>query len=55
VKYQPNDPVFVEWHGMFAAGRVLKEAGRAEYTVRFDGMGPEADETVSVKRLRPRQ
>ena len=40
---------------LFAAGKVVKAAGRGEYTVRFDGMGADADELVAVKRLRPRQ
>jgi hypothetical protein len=55
VRYVPGQPVLVEWHGMFATGKILKEAGRAEYTVRFDGMTGEADEVVNTKRLRPRQ
>ncbi len=55
VRYVPGQAVLVEWHGMFATGKILRETGRAEYTVRFDGMTNEADEVVSIKRLRPRQ
>ncbi|MEO7330119.1 MAG: agenet domain-containing protein, partial [Minicystis sp.] len=54
IHYVPGQLVLIEWHGMFATGKILKESGRAEYTVRFDGMTNEADEVVTAKRLRPR-
>jgi hypothetical protein len=54
VKYQANQPVFIEWHGVFVGGKVLKESGDGAYKVRFDGFGPDSDEVVQVKRLRPR-
>lgn len=50
----PNTKVFIEWHGVLVPGKVLKEAGKGLYKVRFDDSGPEADEVVPVKRLRPR-
>ncbi len=51
-KYQPNQPVYIEWHGMFVGGKVLKEADPGAYKVRYDGLGPESDEVLPAKRLR---
>lgn len=53
-KYQPNQLVFIEWHGMFVPGKVLKDNGPGVYKVRYDGQGPEADDLVASKRLHPR-
>jgi hypothetical protein len=53
-KYTANQPVFIEWHGLYVVGKVLKEADPGHYKVRFEGHGPEADENVAVRRLRPR-
>ena len=53
-RYAANQLVMVEWHGAFVPGKVLKEEGKGFYRIRFDGQGPEADEAVAVKRLRPR-
>ncbi|MFO0758729.1 MAG: hypothetical protein U0359_19720 [Byssovorax sp.] len=55
VKYEVNQLVLVEWHGMYAPGKVTRDAGHSEYSIRFDGMGAEADELVPARRLRPRQ
>jgi hypothetical protein len=52
--YAANQPVFIEWHGMFVTGKIVKESGKGQYKVRFDGMGPEGDEVLQTKRLRPR-
>lgn len=52
--YTANQPVFIEWHGLFVTGKIVKESGKGQYKVRFDGMGPEGDEVVQTKRLRPR-
>ena len=54
VKYQPAQAVLVEWHGIFVGGKVLKEADNSQYKIRFDGYGPDADEMVPAKRLRPK-
>ncbi len=54
IKFAPQQAVLVEWHGLYVGGKVLKEAARGEFKIRFDGQGPEADEVVNIKRLRPR-
>jgi hypothetical protein len=50
----PNQPVFVEWHGLFVPGKAVKQAGKGQYRIRFEGFGPELDEVVPVRRLRAR-
>jgi hypothetical protein len=52
--FQPNQPVLVEYKGVFVGGKVLKQTGGGEYKIRFDGQGPAEDEVIQVKRLRPR-
>jgi hypothetical protein len=53
--YTPNMPIFIEWHGAYYAGKVVKEGGaKGQYKVRFEGTGPEADEVVNSNRIRPR-
>ncbi|MBK8252735.1 MAG: hypothetical protein IPK82_08710 [Polyangiaceae bacterium] len=54
VKYKAGQLVFIEWHGVYAPGKVVKEADSGNYKVRVDGATPDADEIVPVKRLRPR-
>ena len=54
VKYEGGQTVFVEWHAVYAPGKVVKDAGSANYVVRPDGKGSEADEVIPAKRLRPR-
>ncbi len=54
VKYANNQNVFIEWHGVYAAGKVIKEMSAGNYKIRVDGASPDADEIVVVKRLRPR-
>lgn len=49
---KPDQAVFIEWHGMFFSGRVVRAAGKGLYRVRFDGVGPETDEVVPARRLR---
>jgi hypothetical protein len=51
--FQPDQKVFIEWHGMFFPGRIVRAAGKGMYRVRFDAVGPEADEVVPARRLRP--
>ncbi len=53
-RYAPNQPVMVEWHGVYVPGKALKEDGKGLYRIRFDGQGAESDEAVPVKRLHPR-
>lgn len=53
-RYNANQLVMVEWHGVFVPGKVLKEEGKGFYRLRFDGQGAESDEVVPVKRLHPR-
>jgi hypothetical protein len=50
--FQPDQKVFVEWHGMFVPGRVVRSAGAGTYRIRFDGLGAESDEVVPARRLR---
>jgi hypothetical protein len=53
-RYEPNQPVLIEYKGVFFAGWVQKQEGKGDYRVRFDGQGPDADEVVPARRLRPR-
>jgi hypothetical protein len=55
VKYKAGQDVFIEWHGVYAPGKVIKEADAGNYKVRPEGKGAEADEIVPVRRLRPRK
>jgi hypothetical protein len=50
----PNQAVLVEWHGIYAPGKILKEQEKGLYKVRYEGLGPESDDIVPQKRLRPR-
>jgi hypothetical protein len=50
----PGQAVLVEWHGLYAAGKVLKEQEKGQYKIRYDGLGPESDDIVPLKRIRPR-
>ena len=52
--YTQNQRVFIEWHGMLFPGKVVKESGKGQYKVRYENHGPEHDEVVIAKRLRPR-
>jgi len=54
VPYAPKELVYIEWHGMFVEGRVLRKTGAGQYKVRFAGTGPARDEIVVSRRLRPR-
>ena len=54
VPYAPNTPCFIEWHGAWFPGKVVKESAKGQYRVRFEGLGPEADEVLVSKRIRPR-
>ena len=52
--YQPAQLVLVDFKGVWVPGKVLKQEGKTDYRVRFDGQGPEGDEVVTFKRVRPR-
>jgi len=52
--YQVGQLVLVHYKGVYVAAKVLKQEGKSDYKVRFEGTGPEEDEVVQVKRLRPR-
>jgi hypothetical protein len=52
--YQPGQLVLVDYKGVFVPAKVLKQEAKGEYKVRFDGQGPEGDEVIPVRRLRPR-
>lgn len=54
LKYKAGQAVVVSYKGMFLAATVVKSVGKNDYKVHFDGLGPEDDETVDGKRLRPR-
>lgn len=54
VPYAPKEKVYIEWHGMFVEGHVLRKTGAGQYKVRFEGTGPASDEIVVARRLRPR-
>lgn len=54
IRFTPNQQVLVEWHGLFVGGKVLRQVAGTDYKIRFDGQGPEVDEVVPAKRLRPR-
>lgn len=53
LRYQPGQPVLVHYKGLYVAAKVLRPEGK-DYKVRFEGTGPEEDEVVQTKRLRPR-
>jgi hypothetical protein len=52
-RYVPGQLVLVEYKGVYVPGKVLKQDGK-DYRVRFDGFGPEGDEVVVARRVRPR-
>jgi hypothetical protein len=53
IQYTAGQLVLVEYKGVYVPARVLRPEGK-DYKVRFDGFGPEADEVIFVRRLRPR-
>jgi hypothetical protein len=53
LRYQPGQLVLVGYKGVYVPAKVIKAEGK-DYKVRFEGTGPEEDEVVQVKRLRPR-
>ena len=53
-RYELNQRVFVEWHGLYFPGKVAKTAGAGQYRIRYENFGPEADEDLPARRLRPR-
>jgi hypothetical protein len=52
--YQSGQLVLIDYKGIYVPGKVLRQEGKGEYKVRFEGQGPEGDEVIQVKRLRPR-
>jgi hypothetical protein len=53
LRYQVGQLVLVGYKGVYVPGKVTKVEGK-DYKVRFEGTGPEEDEVVGAKRLRPR-
>lgn len=51
--FQPAQLVLVDYKGVWVPGKVLRPEGK-DYKIRFDGQGPEGDEVIGPKRLRPR-
>jgi hypothetical protein len=54
LRYQVAQLVLVDFKGVWVPGKVLKQEGKGEYRVRFDGQGPAGDEVIPIRRLRPR-
>lgn len=52
--YKAGDRVRVEWHGQLYMSTVLSIVGQERYRIRYDGYGPEWDETVGIARIQPR-
>jgi hypothetical protein len=54
-RYKSGDRVRVEWHGQLYSATITAIVGQERYRVRYDGYGPEWDETVEIARIQPRQ
>lgn len=52
--YKTGDRVRVEWHGQLYMATVMSIVGQERYRIRYDGYGPEWDETVGLARIQPR-
>ena len=52
--YKANDRVRVEWHGQLYMATVTAIVGQEKYRIKYDGYGPEWDETVGLSRIQPR-
>lgn len=52
--YKTGDRVRVEWHGQLYMATVMSIVGQERYRIRYDGYGPEWDETVGLARVQPR-
>lgn len=55
VKYRAGQEVYMEWHGVYAPAKIVKEADAGNYKVRVEGADATADDLVPVRRLRPRK
>jgi hypothetical protein len=53
-KYHAGDRVRVEFHGQLYMATITGIVGQERYRVRYDGYGPEWDETVPLSRIQPR-
>lgn len=53
LRYQPGQLVLVEYKGVWVPGKVLKQDGK-DYKIRFDRTGPENDEVIVGRRIKPR-
>jgi hypothetical protein len=51
---RPGAAVEVLWGGSYWPARVTARVGADQFAIRYDGYGPEWDETVGPDRLRPR-
>jgi Agenet domain len=49
-----NQSVFVEYHGLFFPGRIVKIVEKGQFRIRYDNFGPEADEVIPTRRIRTR-
>ncbi len=53
LRFQPGQLVLIDYKGVWVPGKVTKQDGK-DYKIRFDGQGPEGDEVIPAKRIRPR-
>ncbi|WP_437682803.1 hypothetical protein [Sorangium sp. So ce131] len=52
--FAASQRVFVEYHGLYFPGHVVRTIDKGQARIRFENFGPEADEIIPVRRLRPR-
>ena len=52
--YKIGDRVRVEWHGQIYPAIISGIVGQERYRIRYDGYGPEWDETVGLSRIQPK-
>jgi len=52
--YKYGDLVKVEWHGTMYPARIQGIVGPEKYRIRYEGYGPEWDETVGLSRIQPK-
>jgi hypothetical protein len=52
--YKIGDRLRVEWHGQIYPATISGIVGQERYRIRYDGYGPEWDETVGLSRIQPK-
>ncbi|WP_104981671.1 agenet domain-containing protein [Sorangium cellulosum] len=52
--FAASQRVFVEYHGLYFPGHVVRTVDKGQARIRFENFGPEADEIIPIRRLRPR-